>query len=116
MENTIKITRKQARPILEASFPHYNGRTIRVVYTAQVCLYNTYADGGSYNDYVPLKTDGTRGRIPSFAPWDSPIEGKRFDLGRNDILVEHCHFCGHDLGVTIYAHPAQAGNLLPAGR
>ena len=106
--NTLKITRKQAQPIINASFPDYTGRKITLKFTETVCFYNLNWDGGSRNEFAAVAADGRHEVSDAPAPWNNPIEGKRVSIPQNVLIVEHTYFCGQDCGITIYSHPANA--------
>jgi len=111
---TVKITRKQAEPVLKASFPEYRGRTIRVDFSGTVCFHDTNWGDGSRNYYHGVKADGTSKRMVVPAPWVNPVEGKTMLIPSDVLIVEHSIFCGHDCGITIYAHPQYAPKWLTA--
>jgi len=45
--------------------------------------------------------------------WFDP-QSPKFTLAENQAIVEHSHYCGKDMGITIYIHPDNASKLLPA--
>lgn len=110
----MKLTRKQAKPILEKSFPEYNGRTISLEFVDHVTFYDTNWGGGTRNKYHAVRADGRTSRLVVPAPWVNPVEGKTIDLPEGVLIVEHAIFCGHDCGITIYAHPMYAPKWLTA--
>lgn len=51
-------------------------------------------------------------QYPEIKSYDSePFRVK--DLPLNNIIVEHCIFCGKDLGIIIYVNPNNLTKLLP---
>ena len=106
--NTVKISRKQAQPILSQSFPDYTGRKITVRFTETVGFYNLNWDGGSKNEFVAIAADGRHEELTVAAPWNEPREGRRVAIPQDVLIVEHTYFCGQDAGITIYAHPCHA--------
>ncbi len=110
----IKLTRKQAKLILDKTFPEYPGRKIKVEFTTRVTFYDTNWGGGTRNWYHALRADGNNTRLMASAPWINPVEGKTIELPVDVIVVEHSVFCGHDTGITIYAHPSNAPKWLTA--
>jgi hypothetical protein len=48
------------------------------------------------------------------APWNNQAEGVTLPVMPGTVLVEHCLFCGTDLGLRIYCNPADMPKLLPA--
>lgn len=110
----MKLNKKQIAPVLKSSFPEYKGRKFKVVFTPNCYLFDTNWSGGSKSSYVFLTADLKAHTLPSFAPWNNPIEGREIQLNENFIVVEHSFFCGQDSGITIHAHPCYAPLLLPA--
>ena len=105
MNQSVKINTAQARPIVAMTFPEYRGRKFRVEFTATMTFYDTNWDGGTKNTYAAVRSDGKHERLPTFSPWNNPVEGRKIDLPTDVLIVEHSHFCGTDCGITIYAHP-----------
>jgi len=117
MTNTLTptlLTRKQAKPILDATFPAYRGRKIKVKFTETVNVNDTNWSGGTRNQYQAIGADGLvvdlTANVP--APWVNPIEGTKIELTENFLIVEHSHFCGKDCGITIYSHPSNSPKIL----
>jgi hypothetical protein len=112
MNQRIKVTKAQVKPIVQATFPNYRGRSFRVEFTETVTFHDTNWGGGSRNTYTAVKMScGQVAPFPSFSPWDNPIEGKRTELPEDVVVVEHSIFCGQDLGLTFYAHPSRSRAL-----
>ena len=109
----MKINKSQVRPILEATFPEYRGRTFKVEFVPTITFYNTNWGGGSRNKYAAIGSDGRTARLSVPAPWVNPVEGKTIEIPTNVLVVKHTIFCGKDLGITIYAHPAHMPKWLP---
>lgn len=111
--NAIKLTRKQAQPILKATFPDYNGRKIRLVYAEKITFSDTNWGGGSRNKYMGYRLDTAKAEMFNApAPWNNPVEGATVEMPLNGVVVCHSHFCGQDVGITIYVHPDHAPKLL----
>lgn len=104
----MKLTKKQAWPIVRHAFPDYTGRKFNLEFAEQPYIGDTNWGGGTRNKYVLVKlgSDFERQAFPAFSPWANPIEGERFPMRQGFALIEHSIFCGKDCGVTIYAHPA----------
>jgi len=110
----MKLSRKQAKPILNASFPDYSGRKIKLVETDHVTLCDLNWGGGSRNYYCLLRaSDGAAMHYEPAAPWAEMNEGSRVALSPRVLVVEHSIFCGQDCGITIYAHPEAMARLKP---
>lgn len=108
MGERIKVRKDAIRPLLQVSFPDYSGRTYHVEFTETVYFSDTYWSGGTRNWYVAIDmSNGQVSRMPSYAPWDNPAEGKRIELPEEVVIAEHSHFCGKDMGITFYAHPSR---------
>jgi hypothetical protein len=112
MHEGIKLTRKQAKPIIDACYPEYNGRKITLEFTDHIIPWDLNWGGGTRNTYTFLNARGESKRYRPAAPWCEMSEGKRVELQPDVVVVEHSIFCGHDTGLTIYAHPALAPKLL----
>ena len=108
-----KINKSQVRPILEATFPEYKGRSFKVEFAETIMFHDTNWAGGTKNTYVAIATDGRTARLNVPAPWFNAVEGARMTLPLNILIVKHAVFCGKDLGITIYAHPAHMPKWLP---
>ena len=116
MDKSLKLNTQQASPIVQATFPDYKGRKFSLEFTEKVWLHDLAWDGGSKNFYAGIKVDGTVRHLKISNPWTcGGLEGKDIPLTPDAILVEHCYFCGHDLGIRIYAHPSLAPKLLGQG-
>ena len=111
--NWTKVRKDAVRPIVEATFPRYRGRTFKVGFTDTVSFHDTNWGGGSRNTYRAVRMDkGTVNDLPSFAPWSNPVEGQTVDLPENVVVVEHSIFCGKDMGLRFYAHPNRSRMLV----
>jgi hypothetical protein len=111
----MKLTRKEARKILNATFPDYRGRSISLEFRERVQFYNTNWEGGSRNYYSAVNVNGVVKHLPDFAPWDNPVEGNSFDLPVDVAVVMRTYFCGKDSGVTIFMHPVNAPKWITGG-
>jgi len=116
MNTRLKVTRKQMQPVIDATFPEYQGRKIAVEFTARVLFCDTNWSGGTCNKYVAVKETGESHKFFAPAPWANPVEGRWFDLPEGILVVERSYFCGKDCGLTIYANPVYAPKLLEAGK
>lgn len=117
MNQTLKITRKEAAPFLQAAGIEYNGRKFKVEFTEKVTFYDTNWDGGTHNAYYLLDMMTSQGKkVVAPAPWDNPFEGQSFYIPLGRVVVERSYFCGHDMGVRIYANPAQAPQWLEGAK
>lgn len=112
-ETTRSLTRRQAEKIINATFPSYRGRKIRLELTKQVTFCDLNWSGGTRNSYAAIAHDGRTDRLDMsrVAPWANPIEGRTIDLPPGVLIVEHSIFCGKDCGLHLYLNPASAGTL-----
>jgi hypothetical protein len=111
---TMKITNKQATPIVKHVFPEYTGRKFKIEFTESITLYDTNWSGGTKNEYRFIGSNG-KIAIPSIpAPWNNMIEGSKIDIPENMLVVEHSYFCGNDMGIRIYANPCHLPKWLNA--
>jgi hypothetical protein len=109
----MKISRKQAKPILDKLFPDYTGRKISVSFSEKMRIYDTNWSGGSRREHKFIFSNGN---IPSLnipAPWNNTIEGSEIEIPENLLIVVHTFFCGSDCGITIYANPVHERKFLP---
>jgi hypothetical protein len=113
MSEKIKVTKKEIKPILEASFPDYTGKKFTVEFAEKITFYDLNWDGGTKNEYCAVNFESESKHLPdNFAPWNNPIEGKTVIIPVDVLIVEHSYFCGHDMGIRIYANPVNAPKLL----
>ena len=108
MFNRIKVTKATIKPLLQATFPGYSGRTFYTDFDGKVTFHDTNWGGGSRNKYVVISMGtGQVAGVPAPAPWVNPVEGKTVELTEDLVVACHSIFCGKDCGVTFYAHPSR---------
>jgi hypothetical protein len=115
METPMKLTRAQAMPILNLTYPEYLGRKITLTFVTQITFHDVNWGGGTRNQYKFLRDDGASASLPTPAPWVNPYEGLTMDLPVGVLVVRHSFFCGHNVGIVIYANPAYLPKWLEAG-
>lgn len=115
MYTEVKCKKADVRDILKKTFPDYRGRTYVARFQDTITLSDTNWGGGTRNYYKFLHTDGRSVSLPNRAPWDNEFEGTTHEIPLDVMVVEHCIFCGHDLGIRIYLHTAHLPRWLPAG-
>lgn len=112
--DAISLSRTEAAAIIAATFPGYRGRKIRLEPRRRMTFHGTFWSGGSRNEYVALNLEN--GRVEPLrtgsSPWTAIAEGVTVDIPMNCAVVEHCLFCGKDLGLRIYVHPDMMPRLL----
>jgi hypothetical protein len=104
----------QVRPIVQATFPNYRGRTFKIEFVESHTMYDTNWSGGTCRMYVALNFDGQTARPRTGPPWANPAENFTVKLSTDRLLVCRRYFCGKDFGITIYAHPDLKPKFLPA--
>lgn len=117
--NTVFIDRKEVEPLIAATFPKYTGKKIEVRATESVLLHGLNWAGGSRNQYAACSLSGQAMGNAAIgnqaAPWSNPVEGKSCPVPAGYCVIEHCLFCGKDLGLRIYVNPADMPRYLPSG-
>ena len=97
----------------------YTGKQYRAVICDSVFIPSDAGtwSGGSRTLYsaIHLSTGESRPECDSYAaPWDSSRKDQRVQLKPEFAIISHSIFCGKDMGLTIYIHPINAAQLLPA--
>jgi hypothetical protein len=118
MRDSIKVTRKQVELLARATFPAYRGRTFRVEATSEVTLFDLNWSGGSRSQYrtctLAGEPIGSADKHNQVAPWNQTAEGQTVPVPQGAVCVRHSMFCGKDMGLTFYVHPADMPRLLTA--
>ena len=104
MNNRMKLTKKQVNKILSLTYPDYTGRKFSIEFSDNIHFHDTNWSGGSRTYYTFLKSDYTAAILPSPAPWVNPYEGLTVKIPDDILIVEHCFFCGSDMGIRIVAN------------
>jgi hypothetical protein len=112
--NSIKLTKKQAAPIINATFPEYTGRKYNLNFQDEITFYDTNWGGGSKNEYAFIASDGKTAQLNVPAPWINVYEGATIQIPNNVMVVVHSYFCGQDMGIRIYANTMHAPKWLTA--
>jgi hypothetical protein len=117
MRQAIYVTGDMVAPIVRGSFPAYRGKKFQVEATETVTLRDLNWSGGTRSEYRVCTIDGqpigSTAKFAAMAPWDNPAEGATMPIVPGTAVVEHIMFCGSDLGLRIYVHPADMAPLLP---
>jgi hypothetical protein len=103
------------RAIVQATFPGYRGKKFKLSTTPPSVL-RSYWDGGSKTDYAffCLPTQGTAPVATNHPFFNAGNPTNLPDgLPRGIVLVAHTISCGKDMGITIYANPADIAPMLP---
>ena len=102
--------------IIQAAFPEYRGRKVRIQAQEYPLNVKSSWDGGSrdYFVFVNLSTL-ERAAMPAQSAFDRQIEGAdKVMLPENIACVEHSIFCGKDVGITIHVNPVNMPLFLSA--
>jgi len=94
----------------------YNGKKIRYIPNRIPTELNSYWDGGSRDYYYFVNLSENKiVEVSQNHPVYNPQNPSRLEsLPNGVILVQRIYFCGKDLGLKIYANPADlSGKLLP---
>ena len=112
MEETKKISYADPRikEIINACFPDYRGRKVRVTNYIPSRL-DSWWDGGS-RDYFVFYQPQTRKvfHVHSNHPIFEPNQPKTVNpeaIPEDVLLVKHTIFCGRDIGITIHVKQEQ---------
>jgi len=89
--------------LLAATFPDYNGRRIELRLWHGPRRLENYWDGGTRSYWKMIDTRAGRIGSPTNDNPFQPDAHAEFDLPDGWLAVEHCIFCGKDLGIRIYA-------------
>lgn len=96
----------------------YTGKTFRAEVTETVTIPAEAGlwSGGSRETYQAIELATGRSIAASdnvSAPWDKERKDQRIALRSGFAVVKSTMFCGKDLGLTFFVHPADAVKLLP---
>jgi hypothetical protein len=109
-------TRKDVQSVTDAAFPEYRGRKFKIEARTTLTLSGVHWDGGSRSEFraVRLTDNGVASLDTSAAPWNCKVEGSRVEIPEGVAIVEHSIFCGKDMGLRVYVHPANMQKFLQA--
>jgi hypothetical protein len=113
----LSISDPLVKRIVCATYPAYRGRKITLVSQSYPLDCKSYWEGGSCSYFTFLRLDTfQRAEMPAQSAFDTQIQGaESVMLPENIACVEHCFFCGKDLGLRIHVNPANVTKLLPVG-
>jgi hypothetical protein len=103
--------------IARATFPEYKGHKFQLAITDRPMNLASYWEGGSRSYYkvVNLATMQASAAVPAQSAFDKPIAGiEAVPIPEGGAIVEHCIFCGKDMGLRIHIGPSNAAPMLPA--
>jgi len=105
----------EVREIISKCFPDYTGNKCDIRISEGTHHLNSYWSGGSrtYFVFFNLITNQTF-QIPDSHPYFNKCGNLEMKmLPPSILLVEHCIFCGKDVGITIFVHPDNMPKFLP---
>jgi hypothetical protein len=113
---TVYLDRGDVPEVFRRTFPGYRGRQFCVTSAESVTLDANYWSGGT--KYTYRGVDLVTGAVlpPDCDEYGNPFirpEVPTVALEPNRAIVCHKVFCGKDMGLTIYVHPANLAKLLP---
>jgi hypothetical protein len=114
----LSITDPLVRRIVRATYPDYRGRKIALVSQSYPLNVKSYWEGGSRSYFTFLRLDTFAvASMPAQSGFDTQIQGaESVTLPENVACIEHCYFCGKDLGIRIHVNPVNVAKLLGGAR
>lgn len=118
LSDSVKVTRNDVAQIIRATFPSYKGRKITVKPKASIAIDSSGLNwsGGTRYQYractLEGQATGNLDRHNASAPWEKAPGSHSVEVLQGHVIVEHCMFCGKDLGLRIYVNPADMPKLL----
>ena len=116
--STTYLDKAQVPAFLRAG---YTGNRFRAIACETVSIPSDAGlwSNGSRDTYNALNFSlGASASLPgqSSAPWDSTRSDRSVSLKPGFAIVKHSTFCGKDMGLTFYVHPADIAALLPSDK
>lgn len=111
------IDSPEVRAIVRAAFPSYNGNKFIVTEFSGPMRLDSNWEGGSIDYWVILNLETLRGvQIQeNGTPFSNGGKIERIsELPLNCAVVQHCIFCGKDMGIRIHVGPDNLKKMLPA--
>jgi len=114
-DNWVKVSRSNPliKKIIQRTFPDYKGRKVNLCPQEHPLDVKSYWSGGtrSYFVFYNLTLDQTQ-EMPQQSAFDMPVQGADAVMLPSDVIcVEHCYFCGSDLGIRIHLPQRQIPEL-----
>ena len=116
MDETIHLEPNQVPPVLRRLHSG-NKWQVRITERMTVPADAGLWSGGSRDTYSAVRlSDGAGVAFPGqqAAPWDNRRIDRPIEMQPGIVVVCHTIFCGKDLGLRLYVHPADAAPMLPA--
>lgn len=115
-----EVSFKEVASLIKTAFPGAKSRRVVKIYERETYHIADFWDGGSRNEckLINLQTNQvlssdsipTEVRQKAANPYNLPITDVR--LSENIAIIEHCIFCGKDLGYRIYVGTGVCKRLL----
>jgi len=107
--NMIRVKRSEVEQIVNATFPEYRGRKIKIDASGSVTFTDLNWSGGTRSQYRACSLAGDKsGNMDPYnnaAPWANPAEGGIVSIPVGHCVVEHSICCGRDIGLIVHVHP-----------
>lgn len=116
MSDTIYIEKKDIPSTLLRAFPEYQGKKFEVRRTNKVTLSGAYWDGGTRSEYraVNIDTGEVSPASPHLAnPFTPGYKVPTVEIPPRVCIVEHCIFCGKDMGLRFHVNEEDTQKMLP---
>lgn len=107
----------EIKALILAADPTYRKRTANLYAETEVSLYGTYWSGGSRNSYAGVCLSTRKvGAAVQYDPagFGGPAETPRVSMVQGAAVVRTGFFCGAVSTATVYLHPTNLAQLLPA--
>jgi len=112
----VSIKDPMIRQIVTATFPEYRGRKLAIEAQRHPLEVRDFGGGGTYSKFVFLNL-ATMKTVPApvISPFNNSEAAKSLEavvLPEGIAAIEHAHFCGKDVGITIHVNPNNVTKLL----
>lgn len=107
---TVYLTKEQGEPMARKFYPEYKGNkfSVRIQETYR---FHDYWDGGS-REYATLAVQDENGVLRSVSnptahhnPITQSEAHQETTIPKNGMIIEHCIFCGKDMGINFILSP-----------
>ena len=116
---SIEVKTKDVKDIVNATFPKYRKRMVRIYATTEVRFSDLNWSGGTRAEYRACTINGrplsSAYDMSAPAPWANPFEGKTVGLPVGAVIVEGGHFCGKEATLRINVHPENMPKFIAQG-
>ncbi len=116
MYKPIEVNPKSVVKIIQATFPDYRRKKVRIYPANSVVFNGVNWSGGSKSVYKACAIDGNK--MPNqpdmgvSAPWNNPFEGLECNIPQGFVIVEGGWFLGKVSILTIYVNPEDMPKLI----